>query len=211
MDLNALDDWIQEKGLDLERPTPPREAEYIMAARILIAQHDYQQALELVERLRAIAEEGGRGGVVIELLILQSLALQGEDKSDSALDMLQRAIVLASQEGYVRIFVDEGESMLQLLRQFVARYGTTDYSASLLSAFTRKAEPPDALNERELEILRLLATGMSNREIAEVLFITVGTVKWHANHLYAKLEVKNRGQAVAKARELQLISNSTIP
>jgi len=62
MDLHALDDWIQEKGLDLAQPTPPREAEYIMAARILIAQHDYQRALELVERLRAIAEEGGRGG-----------------------------------------------------------------------------------------------------------------------------------------------------
>jgi LuxR family maltose regulon positive regulatory protein len=211
MDLNALDDWIQERGLDLAQPTPPREAEYIMAARILIAQHDYPRALELVERLRAIAEEGGRGGVVIELLILQSLALQGQDKSDSALGMLQRAIALASQEGYIRIFVDEGESMLQILRWFVARYGTTDYSASLLSAFARKAETPDALNERELEILRLLATGMSNKEIAEALFITVGTVKWHANHLYAKLEVKNRGQAVAKARELQLISNSTIP
>lgn len=207
-DLTALEDWIQERGLDLAQPTPPLEAEYVMAARILITRHEYDQALELVEKLMAIAEEGGRGGVIIELLVLQSLALQGQDRSDSALTVLQRAITLASHEGYVRAFVDEGESMLRLLRLFVARYGATDYTARLLNSFPRKTEPPDALNERELEVLRLLATGMSNREIAEALFITVGTVKWHANHIYGKLGVKNRGQAVVKARELQLISNS---
>ena len=80
-----------------------------------------------------------------------------------------------------------------------------------MNSFTRKNEPPDVLNERELEVLRLLASGMSNKEIAEALFIAVGTVKWHASHIYTKLGVKNRGQAVAKARELQLISNSTNP
>jgi ATP/maltotriose-dependent transcriptional regulator MalT len=117
--------------------------------------------------------------------------------------------ISASQEGFVRLFVEEGEVMFRLLQLFVARYGSTNYSARLLSAFTKKGETPDLLNERELEILRLLATGMSNREIAEALFITVGTVKWHANHIYGKLGVKNRGQAVAKARDLQLISNST--
>jgi ATP/maltotriose-dependent transcriptional regulator MalT len=101
--------------------------------------------------------------------------------------------------------------MHRLLRLFVARYGTTDYSARLLSAFAEKGEALDALNEREMEILRLLATGMSNREIGEALFITVGTVKWHTNHIYSKLGVKNRGEAVARARELRLISNSTHP
>jgi LuxR family maltose regulon positive regulatory protein len=207
--LAALENWIGEHGLDLAQPIPPREEAYVMAARILIARHDYPAALALVEKLLAIADAGGRGGVVIELLILQSLTLQGQDKPDSALAVLQRAIALASQEGYVRIFVDEGEPMLQLLRLFVARFGATDYAARLLSAFATKAETPDVLNERELEILRLLATGMSNKEIGEALFITVGTVKWHANHIYAKLEVKNRGEAVAKARELHLISNST--
>jgi ATP-dependent transcriptional regulator len=210
-DLTALEDWIQESGLDLAQPTAPFEGEYLMAARILIARHEYNQVLELVEKLLAIAEEGGRGGVVIELLILQSLALKGWDRSDSALNVLQRAITLARHEGYVRVFVDEGESMLSLLRLFVARHGATDYTARLLNSFTRKTELPDALNERELEVLRLLATGMSNREIAEALFITVGTVKWHASHIYTKLGVKNRGQAVARARELQLISNSTNP
>ncbi len=149
--------------------------------------------------------------MVIELLILQSLALQAQDKPDSALTALQRAITLASREKYVRLFVDEGEAMLRLLRLFVARFGANEYSAWLLGAFTRQGETPDALNERELEILRLLSAGLSNREIAEALFITVGTVKWHTNHIYSKLGVKNRGQAVAKARELQLISTSANP
>jgi LuxR family maltose regulon positive regulatory protein len=210
-DLNALESWIQEQGLDFAQPTAPREAEYIVAARILITRHEYNQALELVEKLLAIAEEGGRGWVVIELLILQSLALQGQDKLDSALTVLQHAIALASQEGYVRLFVEEGEVMFRLLRLFIARHGSTDYSARLLSAFAKKSETSEVMNERELEILRLLATGMSNKEIAEALFITVGTVKWHTNHIYTKLGVKNRGQAVARARELQLIYNSTNP
>jgi LuxR family maltose regulon positive regulatory protein len=210
-DLHALEKWLHAEGLDFKMPTPPLEAWYVMAVRILIILHDYSQALALSEKLLAIAEAGGRGGVVIELLILQSLALQGQDKPDSALAALQRAMTLASQEGYVRIFMDEGESLLGLLRLFVARFGATDYSARLVSAFARKAETPDAmaLNERELGILRLLATGMSNREIGQALFITPGTVKWHAHHIYTKLGVKNRGQAVAKAQDLHLISSST--
>jgi LuxR family maltose regulon positive regulatory protein len=209
--LAALESWIQEHGLDLEQPTPPQEALYVMAARLLVARQDYSGALALIESLLAIADAGGRGGVVIELLILKSLALQAQDKPDSALAALQRALALASQDGYVRIFVDEGEAMLRLLRLFVARFGATDYSARLLSAFTTKEEALEILNERELGILRLLATGMSNKEIGKALFITVGTVKWHTSHIYAKLGVKNRGEAVARARELHLISNSTNP
>jgi LuxR family maltose regulon positive regulatory protein len=207
-DLVALECWIHKQELELAKPTPPREAAYVMAARILIARHDYQAAFALIEKLLAIAEAGGRGGVVLELLILQSLAYHGQGEPEGALAVLQRALARAEQEGYVRLFVDEGEAMLRLLRLLVARCGATAYSARLLSAFTTKDELPDALHDREKEILRLLATGMSNREIGEALFITVGTVKWHTNHIYGKLRVKNRGQAVAKARELQLIPDT---
>lgn len=204
----TLENWIQEQNLDLAQPTPPKEAQYAMAARILITRQDYPTALDLIGKLLAMAEAGGRSGVVIELIILQSLALQEQGKPDSALAAFQRAITLAGKEGYVRIFVDEGDPMLRLLRIFVARFGANDYTAKLLGAFTKKDETSDALNERELEILRLLAAGMSNREIGEALFITVGTVKWHTNHIYHKLGVRSRGQAVAKARDLRLIAGS---
>ncbi|RIK39907.1 MAG: hypothetical protein DCC55_16700 [Chloroflexi bacterium] len=201
----TLAKWIHEQGLELAQPSPSREAEYVMAARILITLQEYRGALELIEKLLVLAEAGGRGGVVIELLILQALALQRQAESEPAMATLQQALARAEPERYVRLFVDEGDAMLRLLRLLVARAGATDYTARLLSAFTRQEDSPDALNDRESEILRLLATGMSNREIAESLVITVGTVKWHTNHIYSKLGVKNRSQAVAKAREFRLL------
>ena len=141
------------------------------------------------------------------MLILQSLVLQGQDKPDSALTTLQRAIALAGQEGYVRVFVDEGEIMLRLLRLLVARFGATDYSAKLISAFPRRDETSDVLNDRELEILRLLATSMSNREIGEALSITEGTVKWHAHPSTAKPRLRTAAggvQGQRTSRDLQL-------
>ena len=94
----------------------------------------------------SVRKEGGRGGVVIELLILESLSLPAQDEVDSALTALQRAIALAEQESYMRVFVDEGEPMLRLLRLFVAYFGTTNYSTKLLSALGKKAETPEVLN-----------------------------------------------------------------
>jgi len=210
-DLAALDRWIEERGLDLVRPTPPREAEYVIAARTLAAHGDYPGVLALIEKLLPVAEAGGRTGVVIELLLLRSLVLQAQGKLDAALAALQRAVDLTSRERYVRLFLDEGESMLLLLRQLAARLGMSEHTSRLLGAFTRAGASPIALNHREVEILRLLAAGLSNAEIAGTLFITVGTVKCHTNHLYSKLGVKNRGQAVARAREFQLISDPTNP
>jgi LuxR family maltose regulon positive regulatory protein len=198
--------WIAEQHLDVARPGPLREAEYVMAAHILIAQGASSEALPLIDQLLAMAQQGSRNSVVIELFLLQARVFQAQGHLDSALASLHKAINLAEPEGYVRVFVDEGTPLLALLRQYMARFGAASYPTTLLTACTPDAEAsPDALSERELEILRLIAAGMSNRQIADVLVLSVGTVKWHANNIFGKLNVKNRVQAIAKARESKLI------
>ena len=165
------------------------------------------------------------------VLNLQALAYQAQGDEAQALVALRRALSLAGPEGYVRSFVDEGEPMARLLTQIHAAqqkgrralatgFGGTethgiapDYASRLLAAFgaSPQATSPVALalieplTEREMEVLRLVAAGLSNREIARELVVAVSTVKSHINHLYGKLEVKNRTQAVARGRELELL------
>jgi LuxR family maltose regulon positive regulatory protein len=131
---------------------------------------------------------------------------------------LQHALALAEPEGYVRMFLDEGSSMLQLLREAAAREIMPDYTDKLLAAFEaekRKSEgKPDlpsakllieSLSQRELEILKLIAQGLSNREIGERLFLALDTVKGHNRKIFDKLQVQSRTEAIARARELGLL------
>jgi LuxR family maltose regulon positive regulatory protein len=126
---------------------------------------------------------------------------------------LERALSLAEPEGYVRTFVDEGEPMAQLLRRALSQGIAPEYAARLLDAFGEPAAPlPPAaqpliepLTDRELEVLRLIAAGLSNREIAHQLVVAVSTVKTHINHIYGKLDAKSRTHAVAQARALDLL------
>ena len=130
-----------------------------------------------------------------------------------ALAALERALVLAEPAGYVRVFIDEGTPMINLLRSAGAQGIRTGYVSQLLSvavttaeAITIEASPlVDPLSERELEILRLIALGSSNPEIAEELVLAIGTVKSHTGNIYSKLGVRNRTEAVACARELNLL------
>ncbi len=188
-------------------------------ARLRIAQHKFDDALGLIVPLLQVAEDGGWMGIAIELLVLQALALQGQNKTTEALDALRRALSLAEPEGYVRIFIDEGPPMLTLLQETAARGIVTGYVNKLLAAFNvseyegaSDTPPPpsdqsliDPLSERELEVLQLIAAGLSNREIAERLVVAVSTVKTHINNIYRKLDVSKRTQAVALARELELL------
>src|SRR5262249_4571513 len=149
--------WIRDQQLDLARADPLREAEYVMAARILIAQGASGDALPLIEQLLALAQQGSRTSVVIELSVLQARAFQAQGQLESALASLDRAIHLAEPEGYMRVFVDEGASIVALLRQYMARYGAASYPATLLATVAPNADvSPNALSEREREILRLI-------------------------------------------------------
>jgi LuxR family maltose regulon positive regulatory protein len=219
--------WVQDRGLGVDdEPSYPREREYLVLARVLLAQERSDQALGLLERLHALAAAQQRTGSLIELQALQGLALAASGDEQGALDALAEALALAWPEGYVRVFVDEGAPLATLLGTLVAagprgglvRQLPPDYLRRLSDAFERAgvassrrgrrgAVPGlvEPLSERELEVLALLATGRSNQQIAEELVVVLDTVKKHVSRILDKLGVANRTQAVARARELQLL------
>jgi LuxR family maltose regulon positive regulatory protein len=172
----------------------------------------------LLERLLKEAEEAGRAGSAIEILELQALAHQAQGDIPAALMPLHQALTLAEPEGYIRIFVDEGPPMAQLLREAAARGIMPDYIGKLLAVFEAEEQkndgkpnlPPaqsliETLSLRELEVLRLIAQGLSNREISKRLFLALNTVKGHNQKIYSKLQVQSRTEAIARARELDLL------
>ena len=187
------------------------------------------EALELLEHLLQTAEEDRRMGSVIEILVLQALAQEAQGNIPAALVSLERALTLAEPEGYVQIFVDEGRPMARLLYEALSREIAPDYTRRLLAAFPI-AEPEqvkpsktqskirnldtgtqaiseivEPLSERELEVLELIAEGLTNQEIAARLFLSLHTIKVHARNIYGKLGVHNRTQAVTRARALGLL------
>lgn len=227
--------WARERGLSVgDKLTYLREFEHITLARLLIASARQKQedgarreATDLLGRLLEAAEASGRVGSTIEILVLQALA-SPVDEIPAALAPLERALTLAEPEGYVQIFVDEGLPMLRLLEAHSAqRIGHSDprqpYRDRLLAAFQQQGagadstQPvlrsalersnalPEPLSPRELEVLRLVAQGLSNREIGERLHVAVSTVKGHNLAIFGKLQVQRRTEAVARARDLGLL------
>jgi len=146
---------------------------------------------------------------------LQALAHQMLNEETPALDRLSEAVRLAEPEGHIRIFVDEGllmGTLLSKLREQQGKVGPTPYLDTVLAAFPQQNKTlktlktlPEFLSERELQVLQLLARGASNQEIAQELAIVIDTVKRHVTHIFSKLGVKNRVQAVKQARELSLL------
>jgi LuxR family maltose regulon positive regulatory protein len=206
-------DFVHRRALTLDDDIPyPREPEYLLLLRLRLAQGDHAAALTLAAHLLQQAETANRTGDVIECLVLQALIYQAQKKLDQALTSLRRAFALARREGYVRIFLDEGEPMAKLLYQAKAHQIGTGYAAELLSilgrANDRESLPTqlliEPLSSRELEVLALIESGHSNQAIAAQLVISIATVKRHLSNIYAKLGVASRTQAVARARELQL-------
>jgi LuxR family maltose regulon positive regulatory protein len=221
--LDAASQWVRERGLDADGdPTYLHEMEYVALARILIAQGWLDQATTLLERLLEATETGGRTSRAIQILMLQALAFQAEGDTPRAMAALERALTLAEPEGFIRIFVDEGPPMARLLYEAAARGVAPDYVRRLLAAFpvaeseqahpsTTQAPKPDLiepLSERELEVLQLIAEGLTNQEIASRLFLALNTVKAHTRNIYGKLGVHNRTQAVARARALGILPST---
>ncbi len=231
--LDKAQDWGRVRGLSADDEISYlNEFEHLVLARVLIAESQSRrinssinQAIEMLERLSKAAEAQRRMGSVIEILVVQALAHQVQGNLPLALVSLERALTLAEQEGYVRLFVDEGEPMRLLLFDFRSRiekqpgdqgHNLHVYVEKLLSAFvqagekqlttyTQKPELIEPLSERELEVLRLVAQGLTNNEISQRLVLALSTVKGHNLRIFGKLQVQNRTEAVTRARELGLL------
>jgi LuxR family maltose regulon positive regulatory protein len=214
--------WAVERGLSLaDEVSYLHEFEHLTLARLEIAN---PQVNALLARLLQAAEAQKRRGSALDILLVQALAHEAHGNRPQALAALERALALAEPEGYLRIFVDEGEAMRMLLLDFRSAndkqdaYPLPGYVDKILAAFSQPAEVTtqstvtnqvseivEPLSDREHEILRLIAEGQSNTEISQRLYLALSTVKGHNLRIFAKLQVQNRTEAVARARELGLL------
>jgi LuxR family maltose regulon positive regulatory protein len=215
-------DWAHRSGLSLrDSPDYLHEYERLTLARVALAEYQndpneqlWLDTLGLLERQLRLAEDQNRLGSRIETLIVQALAFHVKGETAEARASLEQALALAEPEGYLRIFAAGGKLMVEMLSTLNDK-NLIPYAKRLLALL----EPPhnglsspvipqsliEPLSERELEVLRLVAQGLPNQEIAKKLFVAVSTVKGHNLRIFAKLEVKSRTEAVARARELGLL------
>ena len=185
-------------------------------ARLLIARGRKTEAAEQLQSLSEKAFQAHAEGYAIKIRVYLALAAASPAE---ALTFLSEALTLGQPEGFIRTFVDEGKLLAPLLREALSQGITPDYTRELLDlidteerrraaakAETAPSTPPSGvLSEREFEILRLVAAGLSNRQIADRLIIAIGTAKTHVHSIFEKLNAKDRLQAVTRARELSLI------
>jgi LuxR family transcriptional regulator, maltose regulon positive regulatory protein len=229
-DIAAAAAWTKQRGLSADdEPSYPQEPEHLVLVRVLLAQGRPGSALPLLQRLHAAAAIQGRRGSEIEIQALRALILAAAGDEDSAVATLAEALILAGPQGYVRVFTDDGAPMGALLGRLVAAQRAEQGPArgvplGYLGRLARSFAPgtadtgPDAaqralgarglvepLSEREREVLRLLAAGKPNQEIARELVVSLHTVKKHVTHVLGKLGAANRTEATARARELGLL------
>jgi LuxR family maltose regulon positive regulatory protein len=230
--LIAVESWMQDAGMRT-RPLAGTEAYQKMAdkqffyvdmaerltqIRVHLAVGEPQIALEIAQAYLVHTEKMGQMKRVIEFLILQARALSDLGRAEEALEVLGRALAMAEPEGYLRLFLDEGEPMAGLLYKAMQAEITPQYTAHILAAFESQVRAEaiaseatggealvESLSDREIEVLSLVAEGLTNQQIAQKLVLSLSTVKWHTSNIYGKLGVRNRSQAVAVARSLGIL------
>lgn len=233
-DLRAASRWSapQDERLNSdELPEFENELTQISRARVLCATDKPNEAIQLLSRLEENAKAGGRNGRLIEIMLLKALVMQKMEDTRLAVNILTKSLTLAASEGYVRIFLDEGKPMRRLLTQWLKHTNAShlqNYVTRLLIQFDDKSQTSTAMQEkdhstgnrsgsmeqaiveplssREVEVLGHIALGKTNQEIADELVVARGTIKAHAASIYRKLDVTNRTEAVARARQLGILS-----
>ena len=216
--------WAEERGLSVEDDLDYiREFEHVTFARTLLALHAKEggdihlaSAIDFIARLLQSATDGMRTASVIEILVLQALALQANGSRDEAHAALVRAVELAEPDGYMRVFVNEGDQLRALLANFTRNDAGVAFARRLVTASSASPTPlhmsrtdevlVDPLSERELDVLRLLATDLSGPAIARQMFISINTLRTHTRSIYIKLDVSSRRAAVRRAQEVGLLS-----
>ena len=226
--LDKAQSWVRERGLSVnDEVNYLGEYEHLTLARVRLAECSFTGVGELLERLLALAETQKRIGSVIEILLTQALVHQAQGNRPQTLAALEHALALAEPEGYLRIFVDEGEPMRFMISDFRFKIekSLAKYAEKLLSAFLavdlpnpnseikNQKSPRDAsqseilmepLSEREMQVLRLLRSELSGPEIAQQLIVSLNTLRTHTKSIFNKLGVNNRRAAVHRAEELDL-------
>lgn len=229
-ELEPVESWLLHNHLRIhDRPTIERKYELITLARVLMARQKWDQALLCLTNLLAFAEEKNRQAALIEILNLQAMVYQAQGEQEKAMASLRKSLALGEAGDFLRIFIDEGHSMLGLLTGFASwqrqhRLLKTGVSGqyvkklirlmkdSALNGLYGPAAPgktllrqTEALTRREVEVLRLLAQGLTYREIAERLTVSMSTVKTHTGNIFSKLGVNNRTLAVERGREFNIL------
>lgn len=221
--LSRVEHWAAERGLmdgwdDLRgrlMPDLPKDYAHLTVAHWLHACGRYREALRLLAALRTVAEEEGLGVSLVEIGVLEALVLR--ELGEPAFGPLEAALARAAPEGYVHVFVKEGEPLARLLDEYArARPGALDspfgrrlserLRGAVSSPAQRAAGAEEPLSERELEVLRYVAGGLSNAEAARRLYLSPFTVKKHLENIYGKLGVRNRTEAIAKVQALGLLA-----
>ena len=215
--LGPASDWADKSGIKIsDEPDLQRLFRYQVLARLLITQGEHSEAKDLLTQLLQVAEAGGGMHSAIEILVLQAIAFQLSGDTAQALVSLGRSLSIAQPERYVRVFIDEGPAMGELLRHAISQRIEQQYASRLLITLGEtatedrlRAPPPspliEPLTEREQEILRFLSTSLTREEIAQELYVSVNTVKAHIRSIYSKLDVHRRMEAVERAKELGLL------
>lgn len=192
-------------------------AYYLAFAKVLWKKGNLNQTFNLLDRLLKVAEDAGARSRVIEILVMQALVLNQSKRKLEAVNTIGRALKMAEPEGFIWSFIRHGDSVVELLYTAAAEGIFPLYVGKLLAALDEIVQPaseenifsipllPEPLSERELQVLRLLVAGMSSTEIAGELVIAVGTARTHIKHIYRKLDVHRRLEAIDRAKELKLV------
>ncbi|UCF62432.1 MAG: hypothetical protein JSV37_06965, partial [Anaerolineaceae bacterium] len=216
-DDQATKQWVEDlRSATTDKPFYHlQELEQTTLARVLLALNQPQEAIEILLSVGQNTKRMGMNKRLVEILVLQARAYDALGEEEQALETIETALRIGKPGGMVRTFIVEGERVGRLLHEAARRGTTPEYVRRLLAAFPQA--PPkstvqdglvEPLSERELEVLSLLAEGYTNAEIGGHLHLALSTVKWHTSNIYGKLGVKNRAQAVARARSFGLFAEN---